>query len=293
MLKNDFIPVAIDQFNQRQQRDAEGDFYRKIAKQGPRADFTKTTQGRYVCTATGKLLAYNNNRGPDKIKRLMQESLESYKSESLTGAVPIASSERDERFTIQPPKDGLILRVHTKVLGGYEPRTDWTSTFVTATGRDNVWLTKDEVSAIAAVAGHGGTFSAKLARRFARWHFIDNTRGEPHRWSNEEVRQIDIRVDKQGLLSGSVHLETDDGKQGFKAELLGRVKSSQNENGAAMITQFDVVVKGEFWGQGRFTHHGPKGKFPLAIGFRIADGSDPSDKIPPYGTKGWAGAYFE
>jgi hypothetical protein len=44
MLKQDFVPVAIDQWYQRRQKDAEGDFYRKVAGQGPRSDFEKTTQ---------------------------------------------------------------------------------------------------------------------------------------------------------------------------------------------------------------------------------------------------------
>ena len=39
MLKNDFVPVAIDQWYQRQQQDNEGEFYRKVAGQGLRNDF--------------------------------------------------------------------------------------------------------------------------------------------------------------------------------------------------------------------------------------------------------------
>ena len=45
MLKTKFVPVAIDQAYQRRQKDTEGDFYRKIAGQGPRSNFNNTTQG--------------------------------------------------------------------------------------------------------------------------------------------------------------------------------------------------------------------------------------------------------
>ena len=62
LLKSRFIPVAIDQAYQRRQKDTEGDFYRKIAGQGPRNNFKSTTQGLYLATASGKLLGYNNNR---------------------------------------------------------------------------------------------------------------------------------------------------------------------------------------------------------------------------------------
>jgi hypothetical protein len=44
-LKSRFVPVALDQAYQRRQNDAEGEFYRKIAGQGPRNDFDDTTQG--------------------------------------------------------------------------------------------------------------------------------------------------------------------------------------------------------------------------------------------------------
>jgi len=48
MLQTRFVPVAIDQAYQRRQKDTEGDFYRKIAGQGPRNNFQGTTQGFYI-----------------------------------------------------------------------------------------------------------------------------------------------------------------------------------------------------------------------------------------------------
>lgn len=59
MLKADFVPVAVDQAYQRRQKDTEGEFYRKIAGQGPLSDFQGTTQGFYIATSTGELLLYN------------------------------------------------------------------------------------------------------------------------------------------------------------------------------------------------------------------------------------------
>ena len=69
----EFVPIAIDQAYQRRQKDTEGDYYRKIAAQGPR-DLNGTTQGFYVASASGKLLLYNNNRDPEKVVRLMKQS---------------------------------------------------------------------------------------------------------------------------------------------------------------------------------------------------------------------------
>lgn len=72
LLQTKFIPVAIDQAYQRRQKDAEGDFYRKIAGQGPRSNFRSTTQGLYAATPDGKLLFYNNNRGPERFDFVQQ-----------------------------------------------------------------------------------------------------------------------------------------------------------------------------------------------------------------------------
>ena len=80
MLQTEFIPVAIDQAYQRRQKDTEGEFYRKIAGQGPRNNFQGTTQGFYIATPAGKLLLYNNNRDPQKIRRLLTEKLAQFKS---------------------------------------------------------------------------------------------------------------------------------------------------------------------------------------------------------------------
>ena len=75
LLKTRFVPVAIDQAYQRRQKDTEGEFYRKIAGQGPRSNFQSTTQGFYIATAAGKLLLFNNNRDPAKVRRLMKQKL--------------------------------------------------------------------------------------------------------------------------------------------------------------------------------------------------------------------------
>ncbi|MAW75928.1 MAG: hypothetical protein CMJ95_00865, partial [Planctomycetes bacterium] len=80
LLKSRFIAVAIDQAYHRRQQDAEGEFYRKIAGQGPRRDFKKTTQGLYLASASGKLLGFNNNRGGDRIKALMKKALEQFQA---------------------------------------------------------------------------------------------------------------------------------------------------------------------------------------------------------------------
>ena len=288
MLNEDFVPVAIDQWYHRRQQDAEGEFYRKIAAQGPRNDFNSTTQGRYVCSPDGTLLGYNNNRGPDRLERIMKQALKTLEPNSLGSIKPIDEKTEDPKYTAKPPNNGLILRVHSKVLDGYEPTENWTSVFQQAIGRDNVWLTENEKSQLVKCIQRGGEIPEKIANRIARFHLTDNTRGEPPKWKPSEIRSLNLRVDPDGIMRGSVHLETENGKRGYMASLFGIAKATQND-----VTQFDLVCKGEFWGAGRYTGFAPKGKFPLAIAFRIADGSDPADAIAPHGSRGWVEGYYQ
>ena len=287
-LKEDFIPVAIDQWYERRQKDTKGNFYRKIASQGPRNDFEHTTQGRYVCDANGKLYAYNNNRGPDRILDGMKKALAEFK-ENKVAAKGIEVESSDPQYNYSAPKNGMILRVHSKVLEGYtKPKEDWKEVFQRSIGRDNAWFTNEESKQLAAVIKTGGEVPTKLAQRIARFHLIDNTRGEPPRWTVEEIKSLTMTVAKNGVITGSAHLETADGKRGYQTKLYG-VAEVDGES----ITRLDIVSKGDFWGRGPYTGMGPEGKFPLAIAFRIADGSDSADSIVPHGTKGWVDGYYQ
>ena len=285
MLKQDFVPVAIDQWYQRRQEDAEGDFYRKVASQGPRSDFEQTTQGRYVCTADGKLLGYNNNRGPERLSELMVKSLKDYGSSNVRDTKPIDATNLEYDHT--PPVGGLKLRVHSKILEGYAEQEDWRKVFVSAIGRDNCWLTAEEQKELAKTISVGGPISQKIAQRIARYHLIDNTRGEPPRWKIGEVNSLEIAI-KDGIISGRVHLETADGERGYQAAILGKAAAADG-----VVTRFDFIAKGDFWGDGPYTSHAPKGRFPLVVAFRIGDGVDISDQVMPHGAKGWIEGYYQ
>ena len=279
LLKSRFIPVAIDQAYQRRQKDAEGEFYRKIAGQGPRNNFQGTTQGLYLATAGGKLLGFNNNRGGDRIRRMMKKALDGFRA---SGAAVIERGKVDARYNPSPPEGGMVVRVQSKILGGYEETTDrWRKIFQGSLSRDNLWVTKAEHDALVA-----GRLLPTLKKRIARYHLVDNTRGEPPMWKADEIRSLELSLE-DGRLSGTVHLETTNGKRGYKASLLGRV---EKKNGR--VVRFDLVARGEFWGEGTYTRGAPKGRFPLAASFTLADGSDIADGVPPQGSRGWVRGYL-
>lgn len=284
MLRTRFVPVAIDQAYQRRQKDAEGEFYRKIAGQGPRSNFQSTTQGLYIATAQGKLLLYNNNRDPAKVQRLLKEKLNIFQQNlaEYSRAVAIKPGKVDARYNVSPPKGGLVVRVRAKVLGGYEPTTDrWRAIFQSALSRDNLWISSAEHQALVQ-----GQIPVSLQKRIARFHLVDNTRGEPPMWREKEIRQLKMTV-RGNRIEGQVLLRTDSGERGYQAELFGELEVK-----AGKVVRLDLLARGDFWGDGPYTRNAPKGRFPLAVSFTLADGTDVADRIPPQGSRGWLPGYL-
>lgn len=279
LLQTRFVPVALDQAYQRRQKDAEGDFYRRIAGQSPRNDFKGTTQGFYAASPAGDLLFYNNNRDQEKVQRLLEKALAGYKPPETAA---IENGKPDPQWNPVLPAGGLVVRVRAKVLGGYEETDNrFKQIFQSAVSRDNLWISPADQQALVE-----GKLPDSLLQRMARFHLVDNTRGEPPMWKENEVRKVDVRLDK-GKLQGTAHLETASGERGYQADLLGTVETKEGK-----VTRFDVAVKGEFWGEGQFTRNAPKGKFPLAITFTLADGTDMADRVPPQAARGWLAGYL-
>jgi hypothetical protein len=288
LLKTRFVPVAIDQACQRRQKDTEGEFYRKIVLQRPelalRFDGSQTTQGFYIATASGDLLQYNNNRNPERLRRLMKQKLGEFNSRSGASAdAPELSARKvDPKYNPRPPEGGLVVRVQAKVLDGYAATENRSrQIFQSALSRDNLWISASEHQAMLR-----GEIPPSLQQRIARFHLVDNTRGEPPMWRPDEIRKSDIEV-VGGRLDGTMHLETKDHSRGYQADLKGAIEIKDGK-----VVRFDMVALGEFWGQGRYTGGAPEGKFPLAISFTLADGSDVADRIPPQGSRGWLRGYL-
>jgi hypothetical protein len=280
LLQTQFIPVAIDQAYQRRQKDNEGRFYQKIANQSPRKVGRGTTQGLFTADASGRLLAFTNNRGADRVLGMMKSSLQKHRPVKVAA---IAKGTPDARYNPKPPTGGLVVRVTSKVLGGYE-KTDneYRRIFQASLGRDNLWIRAAEHTALAK-----GELPKSLLRRIARFHLVDNTRGEPPMWDNNEIKKLE-GVLRKGQLRATVHLRTANNDRGYEAQLFGRIETKNGK-----VTCLDLVAKGTFWGEGRYTRNAPKGRFPLAGAFTLVDGKDAADSIPPQGSRGWVQGYLK
>jgi hypothetical protein len=277
-LKSKFVCAAIDQHDHRKRKDADGELFAKILKQAGRG-LEGQSQGYYLIAPDGTLLAFSNAVAAREMNRLIATALKKF-DPSAAVVVPKAG-EKDVRYSYAPPMDGLVVTVNAKVLGGYEKDSKVSEIYQNALGLDRLWVRKDEAEALAR-----GEFPDTLKARLARFHLVDNTRGEPPFWRADEVRKAELSL-KDGRLTGTVHLETKSGDRGFRADILGYIIADGGK-----VSRFDVVVKGDFWGEGTYTRNAPKGKFPFALAFTLTPKDDPGRNVPPGGARGNAAGYL-
>jgi len=273
--------VAIDQWYQRRQKDAEGEFYRKIAGQSPQNNFNQTTQGLFVAAADGTLLGFTNNRSPERVKEVLRKALADFRPAE---AGILSNPKPDSNYVARPPEGGIVVNVTAKVLKGYTASGDAEiCAFQNSLGRDVLWIRKDEHSQLAR-----GEFPETLKARIGRFNLMDFTRGEPAFWDPAEVRKIELTL-KDGVITGTAHVEGKLGDRGYKADFRGAVECRDGK-----VTRFDLVARGPAWGHSGCTGvAAPKDQFTLALAWRIASGLDEADKVMPQGAKAWLPDYLK
>jgi hypothetical protein len=272
LLKTRFVPVAVDQHDHRRRQDIEGELFAKIVRQAGRGT-DGYSQGFYFFMPQGKLLEFDNTLSADRMKQMLASALK--KLDPAGEAPKLEEGPTDTRFSYELPEGGLIIYVTSKVLGGYDSSERKDAIRRAALGRDHLWLRRDEAEALTR-----GDLPDSVKVRLARFHLVDNTRGEPPMWGRDEVRQMQLTL-REGRLTGSVHLETRAGDRGYRARLLGFVEAK-----ASKLVRFDAVAKGFFWGEGTYTSGAPKGKFPFAVAFTLAGGKGEVLEVPPGGARG-------
>jgi hypothetical protein len=304
----EYVPVAGDDWYQRRREDAEGEFYKKVSDQGPRKNSDgRTRQGIYLFTASGKLLAYKNAQDPDVMRQVLRRGLAEWKklpdAERRPGAVKVEEpTKTDARYTRKPPEGGLILTTYTRILDddkGELCKGTCRFTGGDAAARDHVWLTKADWESLiprSPEKGRTDKMPEKVAAKLARFHLIDNTRGEPEFWKPQEVRSLDVsltteevtdrtvRLWIEGAALLSTDLDTRRAKRGYDVALRGTLVYDVAKKA---VTRFDLVAVGEHWGEGRYTPGARPGRKPLGVAFELA-GDRPADRVPPQAARDYA-----
>ncbi len=306
MCQEQFVPVSGDDWYERRRKDREGEFFRGLAaaagKQG------HTLQGIYLFAADGTPLAYKNaGHDPDFIRGMMRQALVRFAKLPAAQRKPAIedAGPLDANYDRSPPEGGLILTAYTRILDfkdGEYRRGTCTAAGGEKAARDHVWITGDEVRALVpakAEVGFRYPVPAKIAERLARYHLIDNTRGEPELWKPQDVRarRMSLVVTSatpeavELRLEGEVILRTDvdpaKAERGYEARLVGALRYRPAKG---TFDRFDVTAVGTHWGE--HTHNSPArpGKSLLGQSFELAS-DRPGDRVPPQGVRDREG-YF-
>ena len=307
MATDDFVPVCTDDWYTRRRKDAEGDFFRAMASAAGRTgEGGATRQGIYCFTADGTVLG-SKNAGQDAavMKQVFKDALAKFKKlpaeKRKPGGVAVPElGKADPNYTRTPPAGGLVVRVNTRTLD--RKRGEYCTATCGTTGgdqsaRDFLWLTAAEVKGLLPPKGEAGKtypLPEAVARRIARFHLLDNTRGEPPFWKADEVRTsewaltvvgvtdaaYELRLDGRVLLSTSADAEKAD--RGYEGRVGGTLRY---DRAAERFTGVEVAAVGQHWGESAYTKGARPGKTTLGFAFTLADPAKPGEGIPPQGTK--------
>ncbi len=307
MATEKFVPVCTDDWYTRRRQDAEGEFFRTMATAaGRKGEGGATRQGIYVFAADGTVLGYKN-AGQDAgvMKQVFRDALAKFdklpEKQRKAGAITVPDRGKpDAKYFREPPAGGLVVRVNTRIL---EKKGDdivcgsCDQMGGDKAARDFLWLTKDEVAALAPAkveVGHSYPVPEKIAARIARFHLLDNTRGEPDFWKKEHVKAnaltltvtaatadaVDLRLD--GAATMATGSETDKAARGYDVKLRGELRYRPK---TGTFDKFDAAALGLHWGDQPFARAARPGKTPLGVAFTLADPTKPGNTVPPQGVR--------
>ncbi len=319
LIKNSFIPLAMNDWYLRRQQDNVGVFYRKMTEASPRGQAGENTrQGRYVFTAAGKYLGFNNNRSPERILKMLNEALQAWEKLPAAERAPqeiLSLGKPDDRYHREVPQGTAIVRVTTRALdqvaeGQFQTaaaaaaKSNPEAKEATADGnsltpnglraaRDYLWLQPQEIQELstAIASGKETAISDRLAKRVLRFHLVDNTRGEPPSWQLGEAKlcQLSLVPEKGGSarLQGKLEAASADGSRGISAEITGHLAAE-----GGVLKELRVLAVGQHWGEGQHVKGARPGKQWLGHSLIFLPEPLPSDKIPPQFSH-WLRGYWE
>ena len=195
----------------------------------------------------------------------------------------------DERYHHELPEGGQIVKVFTRCLEERDGRLQKMAADKVGNQAavDHLWFQKSEVEKLSRlISDGGGEIPEWLSLRIAKFHLLDNTRGEPRSWKKEEVKKWSLKVDGKGKMSGEFLIDSADGKLGYAGKFEGALAITKGR-----LTRFDLLVVGQHWGSGTYTQGARPGKTPMGQVFRLTGGKKARDRIPPQGIR-WAPGYW-
>lgn len=282
-LRKNFVPVAANL------RDLQGPdtevarwFLAAAGKVNYKVATGEDAEGYYVLATDGTPLAFTDWQDAGKVLEVLAkgaDAAKSYKTEPWkVSATPPGHA--------LPASDTSVVRTFCRV----RPIPEGSNPINASVGRDHMWIYADEVDTLLAAKSEPQPLPSTLTARLARFHLIDNVRGEPDLWREDEVRKASFTFRRVGgpdsrpriAFSGSFAQQNDSGDRGLEGTLGGELEISAGEG---RITRFRAYGEAKAWGssiESKCTLLAPKGKYNVV--FAMIEATDKvSQWVPPQG----------
>jgi hypothetical protein len=255
-----------------------------------------TKQGIYAATPSGLFLASTNTLDGAQMAAMLRRALDKWKTlskrERLLSDDP--SKARIDRHLNQYPSDGLVLKVFSRDIERDDLPNDWTGI---AWNLDFAWFRKEEMAQILPrelSKGASVEWPEALAKRLARFHLVDNVRGQTDGYEEPAIVEAKIRSQVTKVAKGQVTLrfegttrasttgswpkDPDPGTRGLGTKIIGTATWDPSKG---RFTAFEMVAAGTRWGASRFNFRENDRK-PSPIGFVIQLAEDkPANRVAP------------
>ncbi len=270
-----FVPAADEVSRLQRGKTPDGELFRSFCEEGHyggRTQPTATRQGIYAVAPSGRFLASINTRSARKVARMLEQALSAW-DELPPDARRLDGDRRQalqstRRWRDHYPEDGLVLEVTTRDLRDPSEVKGWRGL---AWNIDYAWFRKPEaISFVAAEPAVGATHDVpdKLVQRIARFHLVDNVRGQTSGYKKDsvEVAKLATRVTAidgdvvQLSLQGETRTRQrgtwsvrgfkdmkrpSEQERGFETQLRG---TATYDRARERFTAFELIAVGKRWG---------------------------------------------
>lgn len=281
-MTTEFVPLAGDTHVLQNPKNAARDWFMAIASANlERVTRGQTAQGFWVIGPDGTFYGYNNNRSKERVEQMLDRALAKFR-QSPPKLVAPTREELAAPSAAKAPQGSSVVRVYARV----RPVPAGCADSNKRVSRDHLWISAEEVAAL-----RGRKIPSSLVGRIARFHLVDNVRGEPDMWSAAEVRKLDVHksafVGATARFEVAFSLATDGNKRGYEGRLEIELKSDERNR----VVRFRGFASGTAWGAGTYTPDPPTGKFNLAIAM-VETEDEVAKAVPPQGIL-WGREYWQ
>jgi hypothetical protein len=186
-----FVCAADEVWRLQRGSDEDCVFFQRAVNGGERITDAGTRQGTWVFAPSGALLGHLNSRAPHDVKTVLTQALARFEAlpQETRHLSADAALDPGHRWEDSFPEDGLVLLRTARDL----PAEGLESARPATWNRDFAWFTRGEVAAMTAGLEPGMRRELPLlAQRLARFHLVDNVRGQTIPYAPAEIRRAEL-----------------------------------------------------------------------------------------------------